>query len=130
MDNHHIKLFVVDGNIVYIHHSANHPNDDDPGPHLRAPKDDKVRFKAPKDGGFRIEFDTESPFVSGAGRPGFPIVSNDGSQTPLEILKPIGTVTKSFKYSVQIAGLDDDPEIIIDNSGGGGGGGPKKKRKK
>jgi hypothetical protein len=128
MNNHHLKLFVVDGKVYYVHYKVNSTGADDPGVHMRAPTGDKVRFKAPVDGAFRIEFKTESPFTQGEGRPGFPIISNDGKPTDLLELKTIGTVTKSFKYSVSIGGVDDDPEIIIDNSGGGGR--PKKKKKK
>src|SRR6266568_2455589 len=130
MSNHHVKLFVVDGNIEYIHHNVG-TSDDDPGKHTRAPHGDKVRFVARDDGGFSIQFKTESPFESLAGGPGQPpIVSPDGKPTILETLKrlPTGTVTKRFPYTATLAGIEDDPELIIDDSGGGGG--PVKKAKK
>lgn len=135
MANHHIKLFIVDGAIEYIHHNTDSPLDDKPGKHARAPTGEKVRFRAPVDGGFSIEFKAASPFVSGAGRPGHPIVSADGSATPLEKLKTISTVVKTFAYTATLGGVTEDPEIIIDNSGGGGGGpaakkSAKKKKKK
>ena len=120
---HHIKLFIVDGEIEYLHHNTDSPFGDTPGKHMRAPTGDRVRFKAPEDGGFSIEFKVESPFESRAGRPGFPIVSADGKQTGLETLIRIPTVVKSFEYTATLGGVTDDPEIIIDNSGGGGGGG-------
>jgi hypothetical protein len=129
MPSHHVKLFVVDGEIYYIHHNVSSPSDDDPGKHTRAPSGDKARFVARDDGGFSIEFKAESPFVSGAGSPGSPIVSVDGSPTTLETLKTISTVRKRFPYTTTLAQLQDDPEIIIDNSGGTGGK-PKKATKK
>jgi hypothetical protein len=130
MANHHVKLFVVDGAVYYIHHNTSAPSDDDPGPHAEGATGDNYRWKARDDGGFKIEFDTESPFVSGHGAPGSPIVSPDGSQTPLEPLKVIGTPKRSFKYTFTFdSGVTDDPQIIINNSGGGGGS-PKKKSKK
>lgn len=126
MANHHIKLFVVDGKVDYIHHNLGSPSDDDPGVHASAPTGDKVRFKARDAGGFSVQFKAESPFESGAGAPGSaPISSPDGSLTDLETLKSIPTVKKKFPYTLTIAGLSDDPEIIIDNSGGGG---PKAKK--
>jgi hypothetical protein len=49
--------------------------------------------------------------------------------TPLETAKSIAPTyqVKTFKYTVTLAGLADDPEIIINDSGGGGA---KKARKK
>ena len=132
MDNHHLKLFVVDAAVYFIHHSVNSPSDDSPGVHMSAPTNDQVRFKAPLDGPFTIEFKSESPFVSGAGKPGSPISSSFLSgvdQTSLLALKPIATVTKKFPYTVKVGGLTIDPELIIDNSGGGGGTPVKKKKK-
>ena len=129
MATHHIKMFVVDGAIYYIQHNPSDPSNDEPGAHVRAPTKDVVRFRARDDGAFSIEFKVESPFDSGNGRPGYPIVSNDGSLTSPETLKKIPTITRSYPYTVTLGGLTDDPEIIIDNSGGGGGK-PKKKKKK
>jgi hypothetical protein len=131
MSTHHIKMFIVDGTIYFIHHNVSSPSDDGPGVHARAPTSDEVRFTAPLDGPFTIEFDKESPFVSGAGAPGSPISSSFTSgvdQTPLLTLKPIGTTTKKFAYTARLAGVTLDPELIIDNSGGGGGGTPTKKK--
>lgn len=122
MTHHHVKLFVVGGTTVYyVHHNTSDPGNDDAGVQTRAPTGDTIRFKARDAGGFTIEFKAESPFVSGAGAPGSPINSANGSLTTEETLKPIATVIKHFPYTVTIAGLTDDPEIIIDNSGGGGG---------
>jgi hypothetical protein len=133
MDSHHIKMFIVDGAIYFIHHSVNDPNDDNPAVHLHAPTKDQVRFKAPLDGPFTIEFKAESPFTSGAGAPGAPISSsftNGVDQTSLFTLKPIATVTKKFPYTATLGGVTIDPELIIDNSGGGGGGPVTKAKKK
>jgi hypothetical protein len=126
MGNHHVKLFIEDGEIVYIHHNPGNPSNDVPGKHVSGPTGDKVRFMAPSDGAFTVEFKTESPFVSQAGQPGTPIQSMDGSPTKLETLKTIGPVKKSFKYTVTLGGIVDDPEILIDNSGGT----PKSPKKK
>lgn len=130
MPNHHVKLFIVDRKVFYIHHNIDIPSDDDPGIHARGQTTDKVRFRSRDDGPFTIEFKNESPFISDDGSPGSPISSKKvakGDETDLETLKPILTVTKRFPYTVKIGGLTDDPEIIIDNSGGGGA---KKKKKK
>lgn len=125
---HHIKLFLVDGAIQYVHHETGDPTNDDPGTHVRGPHGDRVKFKARDDGGFTVVFKTESPFVGGAGFPATnPIVSPDGSIVGPFTLKPITTVTKKFPYTVKLAGVTDDPEIIIDDSGGSGA---KKKKKK
>jgi len=129
MSNHHIRLFVEDGGVVYIDHTVGIYGDR-PGKHTHAPHGDKVRWEAPVDGGFSIEFKTESPFVSLAGSPGSPIMSSNGSQTSLETLKPITTVTKRFPYTTTLAGIVDDPELIIDDSGGSGGPSKKAKKKK
>jgi hypothetical protein len=128
MSNHHIKMFVVDGGIVYILHNVDDPSNDQPGIHVSKPTGDKIRFQS-QDGGFSIAFKTESPFENLEGGPGNPpIVSSDGTPTKLLTLKTIPIVKKKFPYTVILTGLQDDPEIIIDNSGGTGGG--KKKKKK
>jgi hypothetical protein len=131
MANHHVKLFIVDGGVVYyIHHNTSDPSNDDPGPHAEGPTGDKYKWRARDDGDFRIEFKTESPFKSGAGAHGSPIVSQN-SQTQLETLKSIATLTKPFPYTVTFdSGESDDPKIIINNSGGGGGPAKKKSKKK
>jgi hypothetical protein len=131
MSNHHVKLFIEDGEITYIHHDTGNPSDDDPGKHTGGPTGDKVRFVSRDDGPFSIEFKLESPFDSGAGSPGSPILSlhsGNVDKTSLETLKLIRPLRKGFDYTVNLAGLTDDPEIIIDNSSGSGG--PHKKAKK
>ena len=119
----------MDGHIIYILHSGN-PDGDDPGTKVRGKTGDKLRFRAPLDGGFTITFKSASPFESGVGAPSStPITSSDGSPTRYEKLKTIATTVKSFPYTVTLGGITEDPEIIIDNSGGGGKG-KKKPHKK
>jgi hypothetical protein len=131
MASHHIMMFVVDGKIVYIHYQPANPSAPEPGNDVHAPHGNKIKWSAPNDGGFSIEFKTESPFESGAGAPGNPIISPDGHPTKLETLKTIATVKRTFKYTAKLAGITDDPQIVIDDSGGsGGGGGQAKKTKK
>jgi hypothetical protein len=105
MADHPIKLHIKNGQVVCSPDS------------LSAPTFDKAQWVAPKDGGFTIEFKTESPFVSQAGKPGTPITSKDGSPTKLETLKLVFPDKKSFKYTVTLSGIVEDPEILIDNSG-------------
>ena len=127
---HHIKFFIdADGTIVCIHHSESDPTNDDPGAHKHQPSGDKVRFRAPRDGGFTVTFDTASPFASGAGFPA-PITSLTGSLTKAETLIPlsVGVNKQPFKYSITLAGVTEDPEIIIDDSGGTGASSKAKKK--
>ncbi len=128
----HIKLFLVDGQIVYIHHNTGDPSNDDPGNHTSAPSGDQVRFKAPVDGGFQIQFKKESPFINGEGGPGQPPISSpDGSQTGLLTLKDIKpAIRKRFPYTATLANVTDDPELIVDNSGGTSGTAKKKGKRK
>ncbi|MBZ5634632.1 MAG: hypothetical protein LAO55_16025 [Acidobacteriia bacterium] len=122
---HHIRLFVVDAKVFYIHHKPSDPNNDKPGNHASGLTKDKVKFQGTSR--FSIEFKTESPFVHDEGAPGSPIRSNNGSPTPLFELKPIAAGSiENFPYTAQIGGLTDDPEIIIDDSGGGGTSAKKK----
>jgi len=136
MANHHIRLFVVDGGVYYIHFNTSDPTNPDPGKHLHVPHGDTVKWVSRDDGPFKIVFKKESPFNDGAGFPAAnPIVStvagNGSSATTLDTLKPIATVKKSFSYTVTFnSGVTDDPEIIIDDSGGTGGKGKKGKKKK
>ena len=129
----HIRLFVVNKQIVYIHHQFNQP--DKPGNSVHAPHGDKVAWSAPDDGGFSIEFKTDSPFApspgapAGAGAPGNPIISRDGSETHPEKLKTIGTSIQPFDYKVKLKGITVDPQIVIDDTGGSGGK-PKQAQKK
>jgi hypothetical protein len=134
MSNHHVKMFVDHGKIVYIHHKIDDPSNDEPGESTPAPTDDQVRFVSKRDGPFSIEFKTESPFRSNAGRPGHAMTSlpfSKGDRTSYETLKPIApALRRRFSYTAKLAGITDDPEIIIDNSGGGGGGHPKRRKGK
>lgn len=126
---HQVRMFIVDGQIVYIHHDTNHPAHDQPGNSLRVRPGEKVRFTS-RDGGFSIEFKTESPFVSGAGAPGRPIVSSNGSFTPAQTIKRTISVTKRFLYTTTLANIIGDAEIIVDDGGGARGSAKKAKRPK
>jgi len=134
MSNHHVKLFIEDGTIVYIHHNVSSPDDDDPGKHTRGTTGEKVCFVSRDDGPFTIEFKVASPFVSGVGSPGNKIQSfrsGNVDKTNLELLKDISpAIVQNFAYKVMLAGIPDDPEIIIDNSGGTGSGKKKAKKKR
>jgi hypothetical protein len=134
MSNHHVKLFIEDGTVVYIHHNVDKPDDDDPGKHASGMTGEKLSFVSRDDGPFTIEFKAESPFVSGVGSPGNKIKSfrsGNVDKTNLELLKDISPVNKkTFPYTATLAGIPNDPEIIIDNSGGTGGGKKKVKKKK
>jgi len=147
MPNSHVKLFIdkdINNNplgVSYVHHNPAKPTDDDGGRHARAATGDSVRWRSRDDGGFQVEFKTESPFVPVAGSstppgsPGSPIVATStstGFETKLFTLKSIGSVQrKGFSYTVTFdSGTTDDPEVIIDNSSGGGGSAKKAKKKK
>lgn len=119
---HDIRLFVRNGKIVYIHHNTGNPNDDEPGDSVELGPGQLVRFKS-KEGDVTITFD-ESPFVSG----GTVFFMNRGAPTnPAEEVRDLDEsdegLLKSFKYTAELQGIEDDPEIIIDAGGGGGDGG-------
>ena len=117
--SHEIRIFVVNGELQYIHHDTGNPNSDDPGNPLQLPPGEVVKWKC-RDGDFTIDFAT-SPFTSGDTH----IAGAQGKLEPKkgETLIDPGPLPAfpDFKYTVTVVGLPpDDPDIIIDNSGGGG----------
>jgi hypothetical protein len=119
--SHTIKVFIVDGSLVYIHHDSSKPTNDEPGNHLLVPPSEKVDWTS-SDGNISIDF-TSSPFKSG----NLHLQANQGKKTKVEtILKPaLGVGGRLFKYSATVGAVTDDPDIIIDDTSGGG----KKKKK-
>ena len=110
-------MFLVDGQINYIHHNGNDPNEDEPAIHVSLAPGEKVRWVS-RDGDFSIDFGAISPFD-----PDEPNLSGtQGNETKYKkIKKPARSgPNPSFKYTAMVAGVKDDPDIIIDNSGGGG----------
>ena len=121
---HTVKIFIVDDALEYIHHDADHPNDDNPGKHLELLPGDRVRWKS-TDGNITIHFD-DSPFESGTTDLPDPTLP-PRDHTGYEIIRSDAKPDKNgndpaFKYTATVGGVTDDPEIIIDLGTGGPGG--------
>jgi hypothetical protein len=123
---HTIRMFVdTDGSLAYIHHDGDDPSNDEPGKHLSLKPGKKVRWFS-RSGNISIDFDTDSPFESGA----LSLSATQGHATRFETLLDPGRVSNpKFKYTATVGKVSEDPDIIIDNSGGGGGPKPKPKSK-
>jgi hypothetical protein len=121
---HHLKLFIEDGVIVYIHHDEDHPANDEPGRHLKLKSGKKIKFKSP-DGDLTITFKAGSPFVSGD----TVVTAAVGKFSKTQEIMPFTPPPHNppFPYTAQVGTISEDPEIIIDTDGGGGG--TKKKPK-
>jgi hypothetical protein len=114
---HHLKLFVEDGVIVYIHHDESHPADDEPGKHLKLKSGEKLKFKS-RDGDLTMTFKKDSPFVSGDMVVTAPVGKFSQTQQIMPLTPP--PHNPSSPYTAQVGTISEDPEIIIDTDGGGG----------
>jgi hypothetical protein len=124
---HHLKLFIEDGVIVYVHHDEDHPANDEPGKHLKLKPGKKLKFKS-RDGDLTITFKGVSPFVSGD----TVVTATVGKFSKTEEIKPFTPPPRNppFAYRAQIGAISEDPEIIIDTDGGGGATTKKKAKAK
>ena len=101
----------------FINHDESNAKPDRPGPMLIVPSGTKVRWEA-VDGDLTIDFVPPSPFLSGDVH----ITAKKGKYTKWETLITLPVAAgpnPSFKYTADLSGVAQDPEIIIDDSGGG-----------
>ena len=122
---HHLKLFIEDGVIVYIHHDEAHPANDQPGKHLKLKSGQKLKFKA-HGGALTITFKGASPFKSHDTVINAPADTFSKTEEIMAYTPP--PRNPPFAYTAQVGAISEDPEIIIDTDGGGGAP-PKKKAK-
>jgi len=121
-----IKMFIVTDStgtrtLGYIIHNEISGNDR-PGGTVRAHSKSKIRWTS-DDGDFSIDFTDPSPLDP----PELHLDGKEGTPTPFKTLKTLplsGGTNPVFKYTADVGGVTDDPEIIIDDSGGG----PKTKK--